>query len=72
MRWMTLVENMGNYSYKTAYRVLVRKPEIKRGLGRPSVSGRILGLLKLISKEWDRRLLTGFMWLRTGTNGELL
>jgi hypothetical protein len=59
-----------NGAKRTAYRTLVRKPEGKRPLGRSR-------------RKWDDNIKmdfrgigwvvwTGLIWLRIGTNGELL
>jgi hypothetical protein len=47
------------------YKVLVRKPERKRPLGRPGVDGRII--LRWIFRKWDVGIWTGSSWLRIGT-----
>jgi hypothetical protein len=52
---------------RSAYRILVGKPEGKRPLGRPRLSGRIILKWKL-----ERIGVTGLMWLRTESSGEFL
>jgi hypothetical protein len=54
---------------RSAYTVLVGKPEGKKSLGRLSVGGReSIGIhVREIGVE-----LSGFSWLRVGTNGGLL
>jgi hypothetical protein len=47
------------------YRVLVRKPEGKRPLGRLGTDGRII--LRWIFRKWDVGARTGSSWLRIGT-----
>jgi hypothetical protein len=54
---------------RTAYRILVGKPEGKGPLGRPR-HDRII--LKWISERQDGVVWTGLIWLRIGTSGELL
>jgi hypothetical protein len=46
------------------YRVLVVKPEGKRGLRRPRKI-----ILKRIFRKWDLGIWTGSSWLRIGTGG---
>ena len=51
---------------RDVYRVLVRKPEGKKELGRPRrVDGRII--LRWIFSKWDVGAWTGSSWLRIGT-----
>jgi len=45
----------------------VGKPEVKRPLGRPRCSGRII--LKWIFRKWNGGAWTGLIWLRIGTVG---
>jgi len=52
------------------YRVLVRKPERKRPLGRPGVDGRII--LRWIFRKWDMWVWIGSSWLRIGIGGGYL
>jgi hypothetical protein len=57
---------------RNAYRLLVGKPEGKRPLGRPRrtwVDNTVLGW---ILERWNGVMLTGLVWLRIGTGGELL
>jgi hypothetical protein len=59
-----------NGEKRNAYRLLVGKPEGKRPLGRPRrrwwiILGWILG-------RWDGVRLTGLVWLKIGTVGQLL
>jgi hypothetical protein len=51
------------------YMVVVRKPEGRRPLGRPS--RRCEDNIKIDLKMWDRDM-GGSIWLRIGTGGELL
>jgi hypothetical protein len=51
-------------------RVLVRKPEGKRPLRRPGLSGRIV--LRWIFRKWDVGVWNGSNWLRIGTSGRHL
>jgi hypothetical protein len=60
MRWAGHVARMGGE--RNTYRLLVGKPEGKRLLGRPR-------------RRWVaniRMMLTGLIWPRIGTGGELL
>jgi hypothetical protein len=57
MRWAAHVARMGEK--RNVYRLLVRKPEGKKPLGRPR-------------RRWIVTLWTGLVWLRIGTSGELL
>jgi hypothetical protein len=63
MRWAGLVARTGEKM--NAYRILVRKPEGKRSLGRPRLSGRII-------LRWMVVVWTGLIWLRIGTSGRSL
>jgi hypothetical protein len=58
-----------NGEKRNAYRLLVGKPVGKRPLGRPRREWIILGW---ILERWDGVVLTGLVWLRIGTGGELL
>jgi hypothetical protein len=49
---------------RSAYRLLVGKPEGKRPLG--------WIILVWILERWDGVMWTGLVWLRIGTGGELL
>jgi hypothetical protein len=49
------------------YRVLIRKPEGKRPMGRPRLDGKII--LRWIFRKWDVGLWTGFSWFRIETGG---
>ena len=60
MRWAGHVARMGEE--RRAYRVLVGKPEWKRG-----VDGWII--LGWISRRWDVGMWTGLGWHRIGTGG---
>jgi hypothetical protein len=51
-------------------KILVAKPEGKRPPGRPKRNGKIL--LKWIMRKYGGKVWNGYIWLRTGTNGELL
>jgi len=52
---------------RSAYRVLVGKPVVKRPLGRPRLDGRII--LRWIFRKWDVGVWTGTSWLRIGAGG---
>jgi hypothetical protein len=70
MRWAGTVARMGEK--RNAYRLLVRKPEVKRPLGRPRrrwVDNVILGW---ILEKWDGVMWTRLVWLRIRAGGELL
>jgi hypothetical protein len=68
MRCAEHVECMG--ARGGAYRVLVRKSEGRRLLGRPWYKGE--GNIKLGLQEVGRGAWTGLIWLRIRTDGELL
>jgi hypothetical protein len=57
---------------RNAYKILVRKPEGKRPLGRPRC--RWVENIKIDLREigWDGMVWTGSIWLRIGTSGGLL
>jgi hypothetical protein len=55
---------------RNAYRLLVGKPEGKRPLEDQEVGWWIM--LGWILERWDGVMLTGLVWLRIGTGGELL
>jgi hypothetical protein len=55
---------------RSAYRVLVGKPEGRRLLERPK--RRLEDNIKMGLREVKRRAWTGSIWLRTGTGGRLL
>jgi hypothetical protein len=59
-----------NWEQKKAYRLLVRKPEGKRPLGRPR--RRWVNNIGWFLERWDGVMRTGLVWLRIGTGGELL
>jgi hypothetical protein len=69
MRWAGHVARMREK--KKAYRLLVRKPEGKRPLGRPRHRW-VDNILGWILERWDGVMWTGLVWLRIGTGGELL
>jgi hypothetical protein len=50
---------------RSAYRILVGRPEGRRPLEDPGVDGRII--LKRIYNKWVERAWTGLIWLRIGT-----
>ena len=52
---------------KGVYRVLVRKPEGKRPVGRPRC--RWEDNIKMDLQEWEEVVGTGWSWLRIGTGG---
>jgi hypothetical protein len=59
-----------NGEKRTAYRLLVGKPEGKRPLGRPRL--RWVDNIRWILERWDGMMWTGLVWLRIGTGRELL
>jgi hypothetical protein len=65
MRWAAHVAQMG----RTAFRILVEKPEGKRPLGRRR--RRWVKNIKIDLKE-DGVVWIGSIWLRIGTSGGLL
>jgi hypothetical protein len=68
MRWAGVVARMGEK--RNAYKLLVRKPEGKRPLGRPRRRWWII--LWWIMERWYGVMWIGLVWLRIGTGGELL
>jgi hypothetical protein len=64
MRWAGHVAQMGQK--RNAYRILVGKPDGERPLGRPR--RRWVDSIKIDRRE-DGMVLTGSIWLRTGTGG---
>jgi hypothetical protein len=68
MRWAEHVARMGEK--RTAYRILVGKPEGKRPLGRPR--GRWEDNIIIDLREIGCEVWTGFVWLRIETIGGLL
>jgi hypothetical protein len=68
MRWVGHVVRMGEK--RSAYRLLVGKPEGRRPLGRPI--RRWLDNIRTHLVEWDGVMWTGLVWLRIRTGGELL
>jgi hypothetical protein len=68
MRWAGHVARMGEK--RSAYRLLVGKPEGKRPLGRPR--RRWVDILGWILERWDGVMWTGLVWLRIRKGGELL
>jgi hypothetical protein len=68
MRWEGHVTGMGKK--KIPYRLLVRKPEDKRPLGRQRRSCCII--LGWILHRRNGVMWTGLVWIRIGTGGELL
>jgi hypothetical protein len=67
MGWEGLEAGMGE---KYAYRVLVKKPEEKRPLGRPRRRWKYSIGMDLEEIGWG--VWTGFIWLRTGNNGGVM
>ena len=65
MRWAGHVARMGDG--RGVHRVLVRKPEGKRRLGRPRL--RLEDNIKMDLQEVARGVGTGWSWLRIGTGG---
>jgi hypothetical protein len=55
---------------RVAYRVLVKKPERRRPLGRPRRGWE--DNIKMDVREVGWEAWTGLIWLRTGTGGGLL
>jgi hypothetical protein len=68
MRWAGHVALMGEE--RKVYKVLVRKPEGKRPLGRPR--HRWENGIRMDLREIAWRVWSGFNWLRIGTGGGLL
>jgi hypothetical protein len=68
MRWAGYVARMGEG--RKVYKVLVRKPEGKRPLGRPR--RRWENGVKMDLRDIALGVWIGFDWLRTGTGGGLL
>jgi hypothetical protein len=68
MRWAGLVAHMGEG--RNVYRVLVRKPEGKRPLGRSR--HRWEDGIKMDLREIGWGVWVGFTWLRIGISGGLL
>jgi hypothetical protein len=55
---------------RNAYKMLVRRPEVKRPIRRPR---HILEVnIRMDLRETGAKLCTGFIWLRIGTGGGLL
>jgi len=54
---------------RSAFRVLVGRPEERRPLGNLDIGGRIL--FKWIFKTWDGEAWTGLVWCRIGTGNFL-
>jgi len=59
-----------NDEKKYVYKVLMGKHEARSSLVGPRNRQRII--LKLIFKEYGQKVTNGFIWLRRGTNRELL
>jgi hypothetical protein len=57
---------------RNVYRLLVGKPEGKRPLGRPRRRWVDNIRMDLGEVGWDGMMWTGLVWLRIGTDGELL
>jgi len=68
VKWTEHVACMGDR--RSAYRVLVGKPEGKDHLENINVDESII--LKCILKKWDGKAWTGLIWFRIGTGGEHL
>jgi hypothetical protein len=58
-----------NGAKRYAYSLLVGKPKGKRPLGRPR--RRWVDNIRILEK-WDGVMWTGLVWLRIGTDGDLL
>jgi len=69
MKWVGHLARVGER--RSAYRVLVGKPEGKNHLEGPGIDGRII--LKWISMKWDVWACSGLICLRivTGIGGRL-
>jgi len=65
MRWAGHVARMGEE--KRVYKVLVKKPEGKRPLGRPR--RRWVNNIRWICRRWDVGIWTGLGWPRIETVG---
>jgi len=65
MKWVVRVASMGDR--RDIYRVLVRKPEGKRPLGRHRL--RWEDNIKMDLQEVEYGVWTGWSWLRIGTGG---
>jgi hypothetical protein len=52
---------------RKAYKILIRKSEGKRPLGRQGTNGKII--LQWILEKQDEKLWTAFIWFRTETSG---
>jgi hypothetical protein len=65
IRWTGHVAHTGDR--RTAYRVLVRRPEGQRPIGRPRRRWRII--LKRIFNKRDGETWTGLIWLRIRKSG---
>jgi hypothetical protein len=65
MRWVGHVACIGER--RGVYRVLVRKHEGKRPIGRPRRRWEII--LRWIFRKWNIGAWTGSSWLRIGTGG---
>ena len=65
MRWAGHVARMGEE--RVVHKLLVGKPEGKRPLGDPDLSGRII--LRWIFRKLEGVVGTGWLWLRIGTGG---
>jgi hypothetical protein len=63
--WVGHVARMGER--RGVYRVLVRKPDGKRPLGRPRHRWKCN--IKMIIRKWEVVAWTGLIRLRTGTDG---
>jgi hypothetical protein len=68
VRWARHVAHIGEKRY--VYRGWVGKPEGSRPLEIPKCNVRII--LKWILEKYDRRVLSGFIWLWTGISSRLL
>jgi hypothetical protein len=68
MKWARNVARM--CEKRNVYRLLVKKPEGKRPLGRPRLSWMVN--IRMILERLYGVMWTGLVWLRIGRGGELL
>jgi hypothetical protein len=68
MRWAGYIARMGN---RNTYRILVRKPEGKRPIGRSRCRWVENIKMDLRDIRWSEMDWTASIWLTIGTNGRL-